>query len=300
MKVLITGGTGFIGSALKSYFLTKGYTVHYLTKDPTKIVRKSDVKGFLWDTEKFEIDPEAFDGVDCIVNLAGKSINSKWNKRNKNKILFSRVNSSKTLFQFLEKNTHQVKHILSASAIGIYPSSFQQEFTEDETQINPKFLGQVCREWEFENNKFQKLGIQTSIIRIGMVLSKNQGALPEMAQLVCRGIGKKMGSGKQIYSWIHREDLVRMMYFILNNKIEGTFNAVSDQPVEQTKFHTLLAQRMNKKFIISRIPALVFRLMIGERSTLILDSHRVSNTKIKSAGFTFNYASLEEALEEIY
>src|SRR5690606_9745298 len=133
-----------------------------------------------------------------------------------------------------------------------------------------------------------------------MVLSKNQGALSEMAQLVCRGIGKKMGSGKQIYSWIHREDLVRMMYFILNNKIEGTFNAVSDQPVEQTKFHTLLAQRMNKKFIISRILALVFRLMIGERSTLILDSHRVSNTKIKSAGFTFNYASLEEALEEIY
>ena len=300
MNVLITGGTGFIGTALQNYILSQGGTVHYLTKKSNKIVTTTHVKGFLWDTTNKYIDPKAFEGIDCIVNLAGKSINCPWTTKNKNAILSSRINASQTLFEYLEKNNHSIRQIVHASAIGIYPSSINRCYTEDETHINPEFLGKVCKNWEAENRKFETLDITNTFIRIGMVLSKDGGALPEMTNLVKKGIGKKMGSGKQMYSWIHREDLIRMIYFLLHKKLGGIFNAVSSQPITQQKLNTSLADHFNKSFIVPKIPEFLFKTVLGERSALILDSQKVSSEKISNKGFVFDFLDIHSALINIY
>lgn len=300
MKVLITGGTGFIGSILQTYLLHYGCTVHYLTKSPDKIVTNDNVKGFLWDTNKKHIDPKAFDGVDCIVNLAGKSINCKWNEKNKAGILQSRLHASQTLYDYLKNNKHSIRQIVNASAIGIYTSSYHKLYTEDENNFNQEFLGEVCVAWEKANQRFESIGINTAIIRIGLVLSRDNGALPEMTQLVKYGIGRKMGSGQQMYSWIHIDDLIRMIYFLMENDLGGVYNAVSPSPITQETLNSAIAKQQNSSFIIPTIPQILFKLGLGERSALILDSQKVSSKKISEKGFVFDFIDIHSALRNIY
>lgn len=300
MKVLITGATGFIGSDLKSYLIENGHVVHYLTNNSKKIIQKKNEKGFLWDTKSKTIDALAFEGVDVIINLAGKTINCPWTEKNKKEILSSRISSSQILYDFLSKHPHNVKQIIHAAAIGIYPSSINREYTEEETHVNPEFLGTVCKAWEEENRKFSNLHLINTFVRIGLVLSKDKGALPEITNLVKKGIGKSMGSGKQIYSWIHKQDLIRMVYFLAQNGIDGVYNAVSDNPITQKELNESIAKQLQKKFWFSNIPESLFKIALGERSALILDSTKVDNSKIKSKGFQFDFQTIDEALENIY
>lgn len=300
MKILITGGTGFIGTELTNYLISKNYIVHILSNNPSKVTESERLKAFYWNVKSKEIDSKAFDGVTCVINLAGKSINCVWNKANKAKILQSRIDASQTLFNFLSKNQHQVKQIVNASAIGIYKSSLTKIYKEDSVDYNPEFLGEVCVEWEKNNQKFSELGIKTSFVRIGLVLDKTRGALTEFTRLVKFGVGKKMGSGNQIYSWIHIHDLVRMIHFILQENLEGVFNAVSSHPVTQQQLNITLANHFNKSFILTKLPEWLFKVALSERSALILDSQNVSNSKIISNSFLFKYDKIKNAIESLY
>lgn len=300
MKVLITGGTGFIGVKLKNTLVEKGYQVHVLVRDVSKYSSSLQVKYFEWNTQSLTIDSNAFEGVEAIINLAGKNINCRWNTKNKQEILESRLRASKTLYNFLSTNSHQVKHILHASAIGIYPSSFHNQYDESQDEFNNAFLGSICQKWEKVNTSFEQLGIKNAFVRIGLVLDSKQGALPEMKKLVAFGIGNRLGTGKQYYSWIHQADLVRLMLHIVENQLEGIYNGVSSEPVTQFEFNNELALVLKKKFWIPQIPTLLFKIGLGERSQLLLDSQYVMNQKILDSGYTFQFTNVQAALKDIF
>lgn len=300
MKVLITGGTGFIGVKLKNTLVEKGYQVHVLVRDVSKYSSSLQVKYFEWNTQSLTIDSNAFEGVEAIINLAGKNINCRWNTKNKQEILESRLRASKTLYNFLSTNSHQVKHILHASAIGIYPSSFHNQYDESQDEFNNAFLGSICQKWEKVNTSFEQLGIKNAFVRIGLVLDSKHGALPEMKKLVAFGIGNRLGTGKQYYSWIHQADLVRLMLHIVENQLEGVYNGVASDPITQFEFNNELALVLKKKFWIPQIPTLLFKIGLGERSQLLLDSQYVMNQKILDSGYTFQFTNVQAALKEIF
>lgn len=300
MKVLITGGTGFIGVKLKNTLVEKGYQVHVLVRDVSKYSSSLQVKYFEWNTQSLTIDSNAFEGVEAIINLAGKNINCRWNTKNKQEILESRLRASKTLYNFLSTNSHQVKHILHASAIGIYPSSFHNQYDESQDEFNNAFLGSICQKWEKVNTSFEQLGIKNAFVRIGLVLDSKHGALPEMKKLVAFGIGNRLGTGKQYYSWIHQADLVRLMLHIVENQLEGVYNGVASEPITQFEFNNELALVLKKKFWIPQIPTLLFKIGLGERSQLLLDSQYVMNQKILDSGYTFQFTNVQAALKDIY
>lgn len=300
MKVLITGGTGFIGVKLKNTLVEKGYQVHVLVRDVSKYSSSLQVKYFEWNTQSLTIDSNAFEGVEAIINLAGKNINCRWNTKNKQEILESRLRASKTLYNFLSAKPHQVKHILHASAIGIYPSSFHNQYDESQDEFNNAFLGSICQKWEKVNTSFEQLGIKNAFVRIGLVLDSKQGALPEMKKLVAFGIGNRLGTGKQYYSWIHQADLVRLMLHIVENQLEGVYNGVASDPITQFEFNNELALVLKKKFWIPQIPTLLFKIGLGERSQLLLDSQYVMNQKILDSGYTFQFTNVQAALKDIY
>ena len=203
MNLLITGATGLVGSELVRQSLAKGHTVHYLTTSRSKIVEKANYKGYYWNPFTAEIDAACLNGMDAIINLAGASISKRWTKSYKKAILQSRIDSIQTLYKLLSENEHQIKQFCSASALGIYPSSLTEKYDETETKINEGFLGKVVKAWEDETTVIKDLGITVSIIRIGIVLAKQGGALEEMAKPIKMGVGAAIGSGKQWQSWIH-------------------------------------------------------------------------------------------------
>ncbi|HUH25531.1 MAG TPA: TIGR01777 family oxidoreductase [Flavobacterium sp.] len=300
MKILITGATGFIGSALTSVLLHKGHQVHYLTTSTEKIEQKENYKGFLWNPEQHTINEKCFDGVEAIVNLAGHTINCKWTNANKKQILNSRINSSNTLFQALNRMNHQVKHIINASAIGIYASSSMNCYDEKTTHFGNDFLADVCKQWEEANHRFNGLGIKTTIVRLGLVLSKNEGVLKELFNVVSKGLGACLGNGKQWMSWIHKDDVVESITFLLEEKLEGTFNLVAPRPVTQKEFLELLAKKLNKKMWLPNIPAYVLKLALDERAVLVLSSQQVTSSKLENFKYHFLFPGLESALNDFY
>lgn len=300
MKILITGATGFIGSALTSLLLSKGHSVNYVTTSKKKIVKKENYKGFLWNPEKNEINLKCFDEVEAIVNLAGHTINCKWTTENKKAILESRIKSSDTLFNALQKLNHKVKYSINASAIGIYASSYLNLYDENNIHFGDDFLADVCKKWEKANKRFESLGIKSSIVRLGLVLSKNEGVLNELSKVVSKGFGACLGNGKQWMSWIHKDDVVHSITFLLEENLEGTFNLVAPRPVIQKEFLELLSKKLNKKLWLPNVPEFVLKTVLGERSALVLSSQQVTSSKLENLNYHFLFPGLESALNDFY
>lgn len=299
MRVLITGATGLIGSAIVKQCHDKGLLVHYLTTSKNKLVNKENYKGFYWNPSHGEIDVSCIEDVDAIINLAGESISKRWTKNHKKNILDSRVQALSLLKNTLNNRKHSVKHVISASGIGAYPSSFINYYEETYPATSPTFLGHVVREWEEAVNEFSELGIKTTKIRIGLVLSQNGGALPEMLKPIKFYAGAAFGSGEQWQSWIHLKDVARMFVFVLTNKLEGIYNAVAPNPVTQIDLTKAISRKINKPLWLPNIPKVVIKLALGEMHILLVESQRVSSKKIVAEGFDFKYHSLEPALEEL-
>ncbi|NJM79068.1 MAG: TIGR01777 family protein [Flavobacterium sp.] len=299
MKVLVTGATGLVGNELVDLLLQNGISVNYLSTSKSKLVSESNYKGFYWNINSGEIDKNAFDEVEVIIHLAGATVAKRWTKFYKEEIINSRTLSTRLLYQTLAKNQNQVKHIISASAIGIYPSSLNEIYAETDKSVDDSFLGEVVVKWEEEVTKFERLNIMVSKVRIGLVLAKNGGALQEMSTPIKLGIGSGFGTGKQYQSWIHIHDLATIFYFIVSNKLSGIYNAVSPYPVTNNELTKSIAKVLNKTYFFPNVPKFMMKLVLGEMHQILFSSQNVSARKILDKGFQFKYASLEKALQNL-
>ncbi|MDX1365126.1 MAG: TIGR01777 family oxidoreductase [Arenibacter latericius] len=301
MRILITGATGLVGTEITKLCKKQGIAVNYLTTSKQKIVSEDGYKGFYWNPSKNEIDSDCFTGVSAIINLAGASIAQRWTKSNKEIILSSRIDSLRTLAAALETiDDHAINLIVSASAMGIYPDSPSNYYTEEETKVDDSFLGEVVSQWEQEADKFKKLNIGVAKVRTGLVLSANGGALPKIAKPIQYYLGAPLGSGKQWQSWIHVQDLASIFLHLLESGLTGTYNGVGPNPVSNAKLTREVAKVLKKPLFLPNVPRVALQLLLGDMSYLLFASQRVSSKKIEATGFNFMYSNICRALGEIY
>ena len=297
--VLITGATGLVGKALAKKCLQNGFNVHYLTTRKSKIKLQENYKGFYWNPQLEIIDISCFEGVNIIINLAGSSIAQRWTKASKSLILSSRKKALELLHLSIETHDFPVKHIISASAIGIYPDSKTRYYEEDFQGTDISFLRTVVRSWEGALKAFNALGVKTTALRIGIVLDKHEGALPKISGPIKGYIGSALGSGDQWQSWIHIDDLVRMFMFVLDSSLEGVFNAVAPNPVQQKDFVKSVANVLKRPIFFPKVPEFILNFALGEMSAIALESQRVSAQKIQDLGFEYDFHELDAALEDL-
>lgn len=300
MKILVTGATGLIGNELVKLLLAKNHSVNYLTTSKSKIVSKPNYKGFYWNPEQSKIDENCIYEVDVVINLAGANIAKRWTNAYKQEIIESRILSSELLYNLIKKNPNQVKQFVSASGTAIYPESFSKVYDETTKETEDSFLSNVVKKWEESANRFQVLGIKVCKLRTGMVLSNVGGALPEMMKPIKIGFGAAMGNGKQMQSWIHIDDLVSMYSFVVENQLEGVYNAVTPNPISSQELTTVIAKTLKKPLFLPNIPQFMMKLVLGEMSYLLFSSKNVSSDKIMKIGFQFQFLKIKEALVNLY
>ena len=299
MKVLITGATGLIGSHLSNLLLSHGIYINYFTTDKSKIRSLPSFQGFFWDPEQCLIDESAFIGVDVIIHLAGATVAKEWTPTYKQEILQSRVLSGNLLYKTLKENPHQVKQIITASGISVYPSSLTENYDETFTDYADDFLGNVVEKWENSIRLFSKIGITTCFLRTGLVLAKESVALQRLVEPISMGVGAAFGSGKQWQSWIHIEDAARIYYFAMVNNLSGIYNVVAPQPTTNKELVKEIAKQLDRKIILPNIPEFLIKPFVGEMVSLLYHGQKADALKIINAGYKFRYPSLDSALQEI-
>lgn len=299
MRVLITGATGLIGEEIVKLCLKQNIDVHYLTTSHSKIEEQDNYKGFYWNPRQGEIDISAIQGVDAIIHLAGATISKRWTSSYKTEILESRVLTGNILFNTLQKNKHHIKQFISSSGVNIYPSDLEKIYSEDFKGVDESFLGNVVVSWEEVADKFSLLNLKVAKIRTGMVLDAKQGALPQIIRPIKLGAGAPLGSGKQWQSWIHIEDIARLYLHVLNNNLEGIYNAVAPEPVTNTKMTKVLAKQLKKPLILPNVPEFALKLTLGEMAILLTSSQKVSSKKIQKQEFRFKFPDFKTAIQDL-
>ncbi|MEO5781962.1 MAG: TIGR01777 family oxidoreductase [Ginsengibacter sp.] len=303
--VLITGGTGLIGKNLTRHLTSKGYEVIIVSRTPH--TSNDPLISFAnWNVEEQKIDDYAIAKADYIINLAGAGVmEKKWSEKYKKEIVESRTKSCELLINALQKNSNHVKALIAASAIGWYggdtkPLLHANGFIETDP-ADEKFLGETCRLWEESIEPVTNLNKRLVKLRTGIVLSNDGGAFTEFKRSLRFGIAAILGGGKQMISWIHMDDLCRMyIYAIENENLSGSYNAVAPLPVNNKTLILKLAKKIRGQFYIPiHVPQFLLKLILGQRSIEILKSATVSCEKIKAAGFTFLYPSIDAALKEL-
>jgi len=300
--VLITGGTGLVGKALRQYLIHKGYKIIILTRSP---LHQEDIKGVTyaaWDIKRQSIDVKALQESDFIIHLAGAGvIDKKWTPDYKEEILNSRTQSSKLLADTLKQYPNKVQAIISSSAIGWYgPDKVSGHFFTEDDHAAPDFLGQTCLQWEKSIEEAASDQTRICKLRTGIVLSKENGALEEFSKPLRLGVGAIIGTGRQVVSWIHLDDLCRMFHHAIVNPLHGSFNAVAPNPVTNKKLTLTLATALRGKFFIPiHIPTFVIRMKLGTRSVEVLKSSTVSADKILSFGYTFLFPTIDSAIAQL-
>lgn len=300
MKVLITGATGLVGNELVSLLLQNGVSIHYLSTSKKKIENELNYKGFFWNPEQGLIDENCLMGVDAIIHLAGATISKRWTKAYKQEIIESRLVSSNLLFKALKNNPHQVKQIVSASGVAIYPNSDTKVYTEDSNEIDDGFLGTVVVKWEESVDKFKLLNIKVCKLRTALVLSNKGGALMEMIKPIRWGLGAAFGTGKQTQSWIHVHDLAALYLFAVQNAWDGVYNAAAPNPVSNEEFTKAIAVVLKKPLFLPNIPQFLMKFFLGEMHELLFENKNVSSQKAIDSGFIFKYKTIDKALGSLF
>ncbi|MBI3520669.1 MAG: TIGR01777 family protein [Bacteroidetes bacterium] len=296
--ILISGGTGLVGKALVKHFVSEGHDVRILSRNPQP---SSPVKSFFWQVEEKRIDENAFDGVEHIVHLAGSGIADKrWTNARKKDIIDSRVDSMKLITEVVNKKHIRLKSFVGASAIGIYGMTTSEKIYSETDKGKDDFLSQTCIQWESAYQHIQSLSERSCIIRIGVVLSQDGGALKRLIPLFNSGLGSAVGSGKQYMPWIHLEDLVSVFHETLfNSNYQGIYNAVSNEATTNHLFSKQLATSLSKPYFMPDVPGFVLKLLYGEMANVLLEGSRVSSQKLLNAGFKFQFPLLSEALNDL-
>lgn len=298
-KILITGATGLIGTKLVNLCVESGMSVNFLTTRKEKIKSEPNYKGFYWNPENGIIDEKAFNDVSVIVHLAGAPIANRWTEKYKQLIIDSRVKSANLIYDTLRRIDHNIGYFISASGINVYPDSQRKLYTEEDRVIADTFLGEVVKVWEEAAVQFKELGMDVAKVRTGMVLAKNEGALPKMVQPIKLGLGSAFGNGEQWQSWIHLEDIAGIYYFLIQNNLEGIYNAVATNPIQNKRMVELIAHQLRKPLWMPNVPAFMLKLILGDMSMLILEGQLVSSNKIKKLGFPFKFYNAESALQDL-
>jgi uncharacterized protein len=299
MKVLITGATGLVGSELSNLLLQNGIKINYLTTSKNKVQHQPNYQGFYWDPQAGVIDENCLIGVTAIIHLAGSSIAKRWTPKYKQEIIESRFLTTNLLYSALKNYPHEVKHFISASAIGIYPSSLSEYYTENFSEFKNTFLSNVVIKWEESVSQIQRLNIEVCKVRIGLVLSAKGGVLQQIVRPTRLGLGASFGSGKQIMSWIHIHDLANIFLFILQNKLSGVYNAVAPSPVSNHEFSLSVAKTLGKPFFLPNIPEFLMDFLLGEMHILLFESQNGSAEKIRNKGYQFEFEKLNDALQSL-
>jgi len=295
--ILLTGGTGLIGSKLTQQLLDKGYKVSHLSRSAGN---NPQVKTYLWDVNKGDIDEHCIDGIDIIVHLAGAGIADKrWTDERKKEIIDSRIKSIELIYNLLGHKKHQINSVISASGIGYYSDRGDELMTETSPPQND-FISKCCVEWEAAIDKGKAFNLRILKMRTGIVLDRG-GALPKMAIPVKLYVGSPLGNGRQWVSWIHWQDVIDMyLYGIENDKLDGIYNMVTPNPVTNKQLTQAIARQLHKPLWLPDVPAFFLKLLLGEMSAVVLGSTKVSAQKIEDAGFKFKYPGITPALKEIY
>jgi len=301
MKILVTGSTGLVGSALVRELKQAGHTVCRLVRPDTKTEALRGNEGFdvRWNPTTGELGAAAV-GADAVVNLAGASIaGGRWTAERKKVLRSSRVDTTRALINALAKMAARPRVLVSASAIGFYGNR-GDELLDEESAPGSDFLSEIAREWESEAEKGEALGIRVVRARLGVILAKEGGALPQMAKSFRLGVGGKIGSGKQWMSWISLEDVVAILRFALENgSVRGVINVVAPKPVRNEEFTVALAKALHRPSLFPA-PAFALRLMLGEMAdALLLSSQRVVPAQLEKLGYKFQQEDLATSLSRL-
>lgn len=296
-SILITGGSGLLGTALTDLLLQKGYHVSHLGRSPSM----GKVKCYRWSVSGKYIDPKALHEVDAIIHLAGAGVADKrWTSERKTEILESRTKSAELIYDTLQSTPNQVKVVVSATAVGYYGINTLDEWCDETRGHGEDFLATVCQLWEAAANPIETLGKRLVKIRVGVVLSNKGGALVQMAQPVKWCVGAPLGTGKQWVSWIHIHDLCGIfLNAIENENMAGVYNAVAPNPVTNRDLNKAIASALHRPLFMPPVPEWAMKILLGEMSEIVVTGQRVKCDKIKSTGFEFKFTDAGQAVKDL-
>lgn len=300
MRLILTGGTGFIGTALRETLTQKGHEVVILTRQASRENQPGvRIRYTYWNPPYGGAWERELDGVEGVINLAGEPILGKrWTSEQKQKIAESRANATRTLVTAIRSAKRKPLFLLNASAIGYYGPRGNEELTEESPRGNG-FLAEICEKWEAEATRAEESGLRVVKIRIGIVLEKGGGALAKMLPSFQLGLGGPLGSGNQWMSWIHRKDLAGLIHFLIEKKeIRGAVNATAPVPVTMKEFSETLGRVLRRPAIFP-VPGFAVKLLMGEASEILLKGQRVLPKRVLASGYSFQFPKLEPALKEI-
>ncbi|WP_439134432.1 TIGR01777 family oxidoreductase [Pseudomaricurvus sp.] len=293
-RVLITGGTGFVGEALIPHLLAEGYECWILTRQASKAAENTDQLHYINALSQLSTPlPE------LVINLAGEGIADKrWTSHRKTQLMDSRIGVTQSLVEHYRQHEQCPKRVISGSAVGFY-GNHDDELLNEAGRCHPGFAHDLCQAWEEEAEKFENLGAVVCCLRIGVVIGADGGIIKKLKPPFLLGAGGQIGTGRQWMSWIHRQDLVRLIIHVLEHEtVHGSVNAVSPNPVTNSEFTRLFALQLGRPALLP-MPSFVVKLMFGQMGDeLLLGGQRVVPEQIVRSGFEFTYPELEAALQQ--
>ena len=300
MKLLITGGSGTIGQEITKLALAKKYEVNILTRNKKLRSKNIYLKYYYWNPKNEEIDKECFKDVNSVINLAGFSVFNLWTKKNKLKILNSRINSTSFILKYIRENKINIKSFVSASGIAAYPNSIEKKSSEfDSVNLKDSFINQVVLKWEEKVFEYDKIlpNISFSVLRVGLVLSKFDGLFQVSKKLAKYYLLSPLGAGNQWQSWVHVEDASNIFLNSAKNNIRGICNVVSPNPISQNELIKKIAIYNRSKILFPNIPKVLVKIFFGEMSELLLSSQKVISNNL--INYDFIFPDIDAALKDL-
>lgn len=297
MKIAITGGTGFVGQELVKHLKQSSHEIIVLTRQ--KSHAENGIQYIQW-LVKDACPEKDLEGIDAIVNLAGTSLNKgRWTEEQKEEIYNSRISATKEVLRIIKVLETTPKVLVNASAIGIYPASKDKTYTEKSKETTKDFLANTVIDWEQTAKSAENLGVRVILARFGVILGKNDGALPMMVLPYKLYIGGTIGTGSQWVSWIHIEDVVNAIIFALNKPtIQGIMNVTAPNPIRMENFGQTIAAVMHRPHWFP-VPSLLLKIALGQKSQLVLEGQQVLPEVLQAEKFQFHYPTLFRALENL-
>jgi uncharacterized protein (TIGR01777 family) len=297
--ILITGGTGLLGTHLIPIIKETGFRIHVLSRSSNPILHCDAV--FTWNIDQGEIDERAFEGVTHIVHLAGEGIaDGRWTESRMKSIISSRVKSAELILSILKKRSQRIEVLVSGSAVGWYGAKTDNQLHTEDESPESDFMGETCRLWEEAADAYDDVASRIVKVRTGIVLAKESGAFPKLIQPFRMHLGAALGSGNQQMPWIHIDDIVQVFYHaITNEKYSGAINASATESCSNMEFSKTLAKILGRILLPIHVPTFFLKMLLGDMSVVVLEGSRVSNSKLKKQGFQFKFEKLDDALKNL-